>query len=103
MTVDAGVPTATGHRLEIGGWARLDTSLSGTFHDRAGQWVFRVGLDRRCEPEDTVDIHRARRDVNEDWLALGQGPGLVEDHRVQCSRPLQGEAVLDEQPVLGAE
>ena len=103
VTVDLGVRAATGQRLEVGGWPCLDTSLLGTVHDRAGERVLRVGLDRRREPEDTFGIHRARRDVNEDWLALRERPGLVEDHRVQGPRPLQGEAVLDEQPVLGAE
>ena len=103
MTVDLGVRAATGERLEVGGWPRLDTSLLGTFHDRAGERVLRVGLDRRREPEDTFGIHRARRDVNEGRLALRERSRLVEDHRVKRPGSLQREAILDEQPVLGAE
>ena len=65
--------------------------------------MLRVGLDRRREPEDTLGVHRARRDVDEDRLALGQRAGLVEDDRVEGPRPLQREPVLDEQAVAGAE
>src|SRR3954447_23216440 len=103
MTVDRGARTATSHRLEVEGWPCLDPSLLGTIHDCARERVLRVGLDRRREPEDTFRIHRARPDINENGLALRERPGLVEDHRVQGPRPLQGEAVLDEQPVLCAE
>jgi hypothetical protein len=90
VTVDLRVSTATGQHLERGGRPCLDTSLLGTFHDRACERMLRVGLDRRREPEDAFGIHRASRDVNEDWLTLGQGPRLVEDHRVQGPRTPPG-------------
>ena len=87
MTVDAGARAATGQRLEAGGGPRLDPALLGALHDRAGERVLRVGLDRRRETENTFGILRARRDLDEDRLALGQGPGLVED------RPCRGSAL----------
>ena len=38
-----------------------------------------------------------------DRLALGERAGLVEDDRVELAGPLEGDPVLDEQPVAGAE
>ena len=42
-------------------------------------------------------------DIDQHRLALGQGPGLVEDHGVERACALKGQAVLDQQPVTGAE
>ena len=90
MTVDRGARAATGQRLEVGGRPRLDASLPGTGDDRTGERVLRVGLDRRREPEDTFDVHRAGRDVDEDGLALRERPGLVEDDGVERCAPARG-------------
>ena len=103
VAVDLGPRAATGQRLEVGGWPGLDTALLGAVDDRARERVLRVGLDRGREPEDALDVHRVGRHVDEDRLALGQGPGLVEDHGVDGPGPLEREAVLDQEPVLGAE
>ena len=66
VAVDPGARTATGQRLEVGGWPGLDASLPGAFDDRARERVLGVGLDRRRETEDTFGVHRARRDVDQD-------------------------------------
>ena len=40
-------------------------------------------------------------DRGDRWLALGQGAGLVEPHRVDCSHRFQGEPVLDQDAAAG--
>ena len=44
-----------------------------------------------------------RRDVDKDGLAFREGAGLVEDDDVECPRPLEREAILDQQSVACAE
>ena len=75
---------ATGERLEASaaGPSSMPRCL-GASHDRPGERVLRVGLDGRGEAEDALDVHRVRRDVGEDRLALVRVPGLVEDDDVE--------------------
>ena len=48
-------------------------------------------------------VARCRHDGGHDRLADGEGAGLVEDDDVELARPLEREAVLDEEAVPGAQ
>lgn len=53
--------------------------------------MFRAGLDR-CRQSGGVGV----AGVDEGWLALGEGPGLGKDDRIEGSCSLEGETILHE-------
>ena len=61
-----------------------------------------VGLGGGGQGEDLFGIQAAGRlHAGDGGLALGQGAGLVEEHRVDLAHGLQGEAVLDQDAAAG--
>lgn len=72
--------------------------------DGARQRVFGVRLDGTGETNELSRFHVLDRgDVGQHWLTLRERAGLVEDDHIDLACPLEGEAVLDEEPVASAE
>ena len=84
--------------------SRLDAACRGARDDRPRQRVLGVGLDRRGEPRAARRSSAGGRGHGrQDRLAQGERPGLVEDDDVELAGALERQAVLDQQPVAGAE
>src|SRR5699024_1399283 len=67
-----------------------------------GERVLAVGLGRGGQGEHLVGVQVAGRfDAGDGGLALGQGAGLVEEHRIDLAHGLQREAVLDQDAAAG--
>jgi hypothetical protein len=66
--------------------------------------VLRIGLDGRRKPEELRLVDGGRGgDSRQDWLALRQRPGLVEDDDVELTRALERDPGLHQEPVPSAE
>ena len=78
-------------------------ALHGCGDDGVGERVFRSGLDRRDEPEQIV-LGRTAQSLNPDQfrLALGEGPGLVDQQRIDALEPLQRLGAFHEHARLRA-
>ncbi len=101
--VDGCLDAATGEGAKLGRLGdRAPFSCGGD--DGSGEWVLAVGLDTAGDTEQLglVDASGGG-DADDDVFATGQGAGLVEQHGVDGPAGLEGEAVLDEDPVAGTD
>ena len=87
---------------EVRGCGHVEFSGAGGCDDGASERVFTVGLGCGSQRQHLVFGSVACGvDGGDGGLALGQGAGLVEQHRVHGAHGLQREAVLDEHPAAG--
>ena len=70
--------------------------------DRSGHWMFEVGFDGGGQSEQTCLIAVNGSDDGQAMTAFRQGSSLIEEDNVDVSHALQGEPVLDQDPVAGS-
>ena len=88
--------------LESGGCRNHQLPLACGGDDGAGERVFRVGFCGSGQTEQFVGSDPGHGfDRGHGGGALGEGAGLVEQHRVDGAHALQGEAVLDQHTRAG--
>ena len=97
-----------GNRLERLHGAGHDAALFGVRHDRLGERVLAVALERRGELEESLLADgglavgaACGQDVGDDGLALGDGAGFVEHHGVHVSQGLERLGALEQDAHLG--
>ena len=86
----------TGDRSEARHLAGLHAALEGAAQDRLGEGVLAHRLERGGEPKHLILGEAVcRLDAGQRGLALGQGPGLVDDERIDRGEPLERGGVAD--------
>ena len=85
------------------GGAELQAAFLGAFDDRSGERMLAAPFEAGGQPQQLVLVDGAdRNDADEARLALGQGPGLVDDQGVDLLHQLERFGVLDEDPGVRA-
>ena len=65
--------------------------------------MFRVGLHSSRPGQHFPGVAVDGRHVAHDMAAPGQGAGLVEEHDVDRAHALEGQTILDQDPVAGGQ
>jgi hypothetical protein len=95
--VDRGGHAHGGRRGEAGRSRNGQAPLVGGLHDGLGQRVLAIGFGSGREREHRVRLPSSDRlDRGHPGLALRQGAGLVEQHRVDRAHALESEPILHE-------
>ena len=88
-----------GDRPEARRGRNVEPAATCLLHDRAREGVLAVGLRGRREREPRVFVAVVRDNLEDGGRSRGQRSRLVEEHGVDRAHPLEGEAVLHEDPV----
>jgi hypothetical protein len=92
-----------GNRVELLGDPHLDAPSGRAGHDRLGEGMLRWTIGGRGQAQQLrLDESISRDDIGQRGLALRQGTGLVEDHRVDPGRFLERGGILEQHSLARA-